>query len=488
MTLLIAGGIWATQSLIGCAGESIPVGAMLVGEGGTGGMNGEGGGDDEPAQGSGGRGGQPASGQGGRNVGGRAGGNQNQGAFGNAAAEGGDPGIAGFAGSGAGFGQGGFAGTIAGYAGDAVDPSGGTFGFSGNAGFGGAGNGGTAGTGGLFGYAGDSGVGTELIELPPPEAAPCAQDVCSGTFEWRAASAAGADYHVSDLSSDGRVVVGYSEQGRSFRMSWETSRMWMLLASSGIFRAEATSSNGGFLAGQNKRVWGNEVPETYAGVPDTFGATSLSDGGFVVTATDSVTGSYVVGNNGTEPVAGYLLWAVSGDGYVTGGERVEDGRAVVRDYTGSIEVLPVDQGWVPRAVNALSQSGAVAVGYAANSENAELIQAFRWERGSETLQLLGIPEGADQSIARDCNHDGSIVVGFTVVDSTLSGGFVYDQLSGLYTLAGYARKRGGVAEISELQIDSIRISASGSRIAGSGFKSPTPIAFRQDFTRPIAPP
>jgi uncharacterized membrane protein len=487
MTLLLAGGIWATQSLIGCAGESIPVGGMLVGEGGAGGMDAEGGAD-EPAPGSGGRGGQSPAGQGGRNVGGRSGGTLNQGAFGNAAAEGGDPGIAGFAGSGAGFGQGGFAGTIAGYAGDAVGASGGTLGFSGSAGFGGAGSGGTAGTGGLFGYAGDTAAGSELIELPPVESAPCAQDVCTGAFEWRTAVVDSADYYVTDISGDGRVVIGHGAQGRAFRMSWDSSQMWMLVASSGVFPAEAASFNGELLVGSNRWVLGNGVPEAFVGVPDTHGAQGVSNDGSVSVATDAHTGSYVIRFGAAEPMEDYVFWTVGADGSTVGGERLTDGRAVVGDGEGSIEVLPVYEGWIPRAVNALCGNGDVAVGYATNPDSIDSAQAFRWERGSESLQLLGIPEGAEQSTARDCNHDGSIVVGFTSVDSALSGGFVYDLLSGLYTLTGYARKRAGVAEVSELQIDSIRISSNGARIAGGGFKGSTPIAFRQYFTRPIAPP
>jgi hypothetical protein len=496
MTLVVAGGLWAVHTLAGCAGESIPVGGIPLGEGGTGGLKG-GSGPDDSADGTGGalpgnQGGRGPSGGNGSGAGlGAGAGNLNQGN----AAEGGDPAIAGSAGSVAGSGLGGFAGTIAGYAGDAVDPSGGSFGLAGSAGFGGAGSGGTSGSGGVFGYAGDAATGAELIELEPPLAAPCAQNNCTGTFEWRKAVAGADDYYhysFSELSADGRVVVGYGGHDlevRSFRMAWETSRMWMLLESAGDFGAEASSYNSDLLAGANQWVLGNGEPQVFTALPSGYHVTSVShDGSAGVVATDWASGSFVLGFDGAELVEGHVFYAVSGDGMTAGGERLVDQRAVIRNEAGDIQTLPEFEGWVPWAVYGLSMSGDVAVGYARHVDDVESAQAFRWEVGSSELTLLGIPDGEAQSIARDCNSDCSIIVGLTNFDTSASRAFVYDQLSGLHTLREYAFERAGVVAPGELFVSSIRISATGSRIAGGGWDASTPIVFRQAFTLPIAAP
>jgi hypothetical protein len=484
-------GLWTARSLTGCAVD-IPVGAMSA----------EGEGGELPSDGTGGVEDPSSGGTGGRANGGRANNGGTRPAGGSSAGSGGTLSPAGgFAGEGAGSGgsSGNFGGAGSGQGGGlGVAGAGGEFPDAGNAGtFGGAGNGsgGTGGTlgnagsggtvvggGGYFGYAGATPVGVEAVELPEPERAPCAQDVCRSFFEWRVTANESGHYEVLDISGDGNWLVGPSfhyYEVRGFRLDWERSLLWLLPFDGEGFIPFATSYNGDTLVGGNRRIFANQAPEPLPQMLASLSAQDISNSGGVIVANDLIGSSMVVSLGTPESLSDLMLYAVSGDGEVLGGRRTVDNRAVIIDGEDVIS-LPDSGEWRPQEVTALSDDGSVAVGFAVDSRlEVTYPQAFRWERGGE-LELLGYPPNHDNSVAYDCDAACEVVVGSAATQALVTP-WVYRPGVGLRDLQSDVVQNGGAVVPAGLSIARIQISADGQRIAGSGALDGTGVVFRARF-------
>ena len=253
-----------------------------------------------------------------------------------------------------------------------------------------------------FGFDGDiSTDGTTIVGLTDDEM-PVAYRWTESTGRINLGTLEGTNMSfATGVSSDGKVVVGFSSNDNAF----DASQAFRWTESDGMIGL-------GTLVGKNSS-WATGVSadgKVVAGSSGTDSANSFE--AFRWTESDGMVGlGTLIGTN--------LSWAndVSGDGKVvvgfSGNPDFDDSQAfrwTESDGMIGLNSLEVDQS----IANAVNYDGSVVVGLAGffGSSTNGSIQAFRWTE-SEGMIRLGFLPNHEGSVAKDVSSDGKIVVGFS---------------------------------------------------------------------------
>jgi hypothetical protein len=327
-----------------------------------------------------------------------------------------------------------------------------TYGSGGGGGIGGSGAGMGA-TGGVT-LPGD-------IELGEPESLACEREEgCSATFEWYP-----LDFEFHDLSRNGEILIGGSPAlGLGYRLDWAEQRFEVFGGGGDAFlplECDFTArtligSNPGFGTPQQKVDDGPVTP-----IPGLTAlvATAISDDGTVIAGLASESAGFVLRDGVQTLVPGVTFFALSGDGEVAGGQRMDSERAVIwRD--GEVLELPHASEATPVQVYALNEDGTVAVGGASPLEGSVDLYPFVWKDGVTEL----VDEAGPPGVLVDVDASGEIAIGHTPGGASW---FIHTEADGVVELSQFFREHGLVVPDSFAYWQP-RLSADGTRIAGAG--------------------
>jgi uncharacterized membrane protein len=282
-------------------------------------------------------------------------------------------------------------------------------------------------------------------------------------YDWTQASA---------VSSDGSVVVGWSQLSGSYNIGGEPFRWTRTdgMHSLGFLPgANLTMDSGASgVSGDGSIVVGNSGNRAFRwSIPD--GMRQFHDGGAYGISADgsTVVGSFGAfrwsGDGGRQFLAGYPMGAkaVSADGSVVVGQYFDSARGY-RAYRwtsdGGVQDLGLQSlpgGEVNPSAYAVSADGSVVAGWNGR-------QAFRWS-SSQGAQLLGDPRFV--SVAMGVSGDGSILVGYSNSDLRA---FIWDEANGMRDLQQVLVSDYGLDLTGWTLQRATAISADGSAIVGSG--------------------
>lgn len=300
------------------------------------------------------------------------------------------------------------------------------------------------------------------------------------------------------VSGDGTTVVGCSQSTpgpQAFRWTADEGMIGLgdLPGGGHTSRGTRVSTDGSVVVGN---AWyQGECTRTHAfrwtaaeGVVDlgTFVGPCGQSFGLGVSAD----GSVVVGSSETESYSAPFRWTgeegmvtLSGIGRGGGGDVSADGRVVVGNrphgagseaFLWTEETGPVGLGDLPGAgffsfAYAVSSDGRVVVGESDSSGGGE---AFRWTEGNGMVGLgflwYDIP-GWGCTEAWDTNTDGSVVVGYGVIDIYgTHGAFVWDEEHGMRNLQDVLQDECGLDLTGWHLLEATGVSDDGLTIVGYG--------------------
>ncbi len=296
------------------------------------------------------------------------------------------------------------------------------------------------------------------------------------------------------VSGDGRVVVGVSNSAfgsEAFR--WESGLMIGLSdLSGGSFSSEAraVTPNGSTIVGRGYSTAGNEACKWQDGVigglgflppinyPSTAAWGVSADGSVVVGGARVGPGDYgwkaarwVNGAITSYELAGYNqaeAFDVSTDGSIFVGHAWNVGsvpQEAFRCVNGVISSLgDFPGGWLCSAALGISPDGGVVVGQGHTSSGQDG-EAFRWENG--VMENLGHVPGGTSSAGWDCSENGTIVVGYDTVNSSLTA-MIWDRSKGMRELTSVLVNDYGLNLTGWTLSQAHRVSDQGNIIIGSG--------------------
>jgi len=262
----------------------------------------------------------------------------------------------------------------------------------------------------------------------------------------------------SDVSGDGSVVVGWSQQVRGSAV-WEEAFRWTatdgmiglgyLPGGGFVSNATGVSDNGEVVVGVSSVLSGSSRLEAFRWTA-TDGMVGLGDfaGGELISSASDVSGdgSVVVGysmsTHGKEP----FRWTL------------DDGMTRLSGVPGSLFGTAL----------ATSGDGSVVVGYSQSNPygagEEEWVEAFRWTL-EDGIKLLGHIDGSVRSVATDVSGDGSIVVG-----NDNGRPIIWDEVHGMRLLQDVLTSEYGLDLTGYSLREALGISADGRTIVGSAWK------------------
>ena len=260
----------------------------------------------------------------------------------------------------------------------------------------------------------------------------------------------------SDVSADGKVIVGSSFNGTNYQaVKWALEDEMQELGSNGLYsRAEGVSADGSTIIGTTSN-------------PSRTAFSWTSDTGihlFLPPNNITYSNAYGVSVNGDVIVGSYYVSTPSGG----------PGPFILYrwDSINGIQSLGNLGGRYSYAL-AVSGDGSIVVGESSNSLGLD--HAVRWtaERGLEDLGALGGPQA--QSWASDISSDGKIIVGLSEDNNSVRTGFVVGTDGIMRSLNAVLNYQGvsGISSWTSLDsIDSISGNElTGYNLVGSGTKN-----------------
>jgi len=263
-----------------------------------------------------------------------------------------------------------------------------------------------------------------------------------------------------DLSSDGSVVVGYSQSTsglEAFRWTLGGGMVGLGDLAGGSFQSFAfgTSDDGSVVVGGGLSASGTEAYRWTSG-GGMVGIGDLSGGTFASRAFDtSSDGSVLVGlansASGQEPMrwtsgggmvglgdlaggtfSGNALGVSSDGSVVVGGSNSASGLEAFRWTSGGgmVGLGDLAGGSFASLATGTSSDGSVLAGYGNSASGQE---AFRWTSGGGMVGLGDLAGGSFQSVANDISGDGSVVAGFGF-SALGQEAFIWDAVNGMRNL------------------------------------------------------
>ena len=319
-----------------------------------------------------------------------------------------------------------------------------------------------------------------------------AMGIHAQTIHGVAPHAGGSYSSISDISSDGSVASGWSDNASSVDLAlrWQLSSgsTNLGLLPGGAFNsyAEAISSNGAMLAGYGGTPSGTRAFRwngSYQVLPPLPGHT------FATGNDISGDGSRVTGKSGVGATQRAFLWnastpASSVDLGVVAGQGWSEGRAISPDgltvtgASGSVAFRWTSGGGMQSLGSLSGQSSAVGLGTSTDGSVIAGIwrpgfndRGFRWTASAGMVDL-GLFSGGSVFRVRDMSADGVAVVGQGDGSSGLVS-CIWTPRNGLQTLAQHLQAR-GVNLSGWTLTDCTAVNANASAFGGIGYLNGSP--------------
>lgn len=309
----------------------------------------------------------------------------------------------------------------------------------------------------------------------------------------------------SDVSADGRVVVGQNRNPSSVPIGfrWTRDEGMSSLGDSGNSSsfAIAVSGDGSVIVGSATQNYGAENYAAYrwtaasgrsyiANTPNLFPtqAGAITPNGQVIVGSAGTPQFYMGSNTNvsyywtaaTGPVSigdlpGGIIFSgasgISADGSaITGfGRGVDGNRAYLwTANTGMVDLGDLPGGHLSLAYD-ISADGSTVVGQGRITGGGISSEAFRWTSQTGMVGLGYLADGYRFSQANDVSGDGSVVVGMTDVGSFLpSHAFLWTVQGGMVDLRDYLVAHGATGLSGWILTEATAITPDGRTIVGKG--------------------
>ncbi|MDC3154926.1 autotransporter domain-containing protein [Pelagibacteraceae bacterium] len=254
-----------------------------------------------------------------------------------------------------------------------------------------------------------------------------------------------------EISSDGSVIVGYSDTtdgDRAFKYVDGTMTSLGVLTGGTSSFATGVSSDGLVIVGYSGSTDGYRAFKYVDGTMTSLGV--LTGGSFSQARGISSDGSVIVGFSGstdgprafkyvdgtmsslgvlTGGISSYA-YGVSSDGSViVGYSRSTDGNRAIKYVDGTMSSLGVLTGGSYSYAYGVSSDGSVIAGYSGSTDGP---RAFKYD-STNGMTSLGVLTGGTSSYAYGVSSDGSVIVGYSG-STDGSRAFKYDSTNGMTSL------------------------------------------------------